>query len=475
MVNRETIEAVLSKNLERHETLAVGLNRRGRADCAYFYTLNAREQLLQVRSALQAAAGAAPGSFSAFPGMVHPYYGCPVKEDVDKDLVIRLQEDEEKYTLTFLPIAAVEYRRSFGSKIEPFLVTGKPVYTLLIEKRDGRLCLPGRAPRRDFKVVWWFNKLCRRNVMARRFFISLFQEIGKTRYIFRDIARTLQEDEFILPPLTYQELLTFHTPRDLIRHYSQIDLGIDFNKIDLNAAYFLVRLAEQISKKDWGKLREVSPQWIVRHIRPRDLYEGVSAARFVGAYYSNKLGTPLTLDTIGSMAEDYASLCRELGQETRLSFNSAARLRREHDQLVLRRNLAANAEEFERPLVPENSRFSPLEALRAEGFEYITDTRRLFEEGVRMHNCVFSYRRKIREDRCAILHWNGMDIGPYTIEVTDNGRRFQIEQMQTRFNNGYSIYDYWIVQDHLLQLGRLSNRTLEAEVQDVFGGMVEFE
>ena len=471
---RETVEELLSKDLERHETLAVGLNRRGRENCVYYYKLSGRDQLLQVRSALQEAAAAAAPVFSGFPGMKHPYYCRPRKDDVDRDLVIRLQEDEVMLTLTFLPITEVEYRKSFQGKIEPFVITGKPVYTLLIQKGSGELYAGGRTSKQDFKICWWFNKLCMRNDTVRRFFVNLFQEMGKTGYIFKDLARTLRDDSYILPPLSYSELLELHTPKDLVRHFSQLDLGIDYNKMDINAAYYLVRLAEQISEKDRGKLREIPPEWILKNIGLRDLYTDVSVGRFVGLYYQEKLGDVRTRVEVARTAADYVALCQETRQEIRIGFNSVARLCREHDQLALLRNMAVNAAEFEKPLVPENSRFSLLKELEWDGFEYITETKRLFEEGVRMHNCVYSYRWKVREDRCAILHWNGMDIGPYTIEISDDGHRFRIEQMQTRFNRGYSIYDRQILDDHLRQINRMRNQQLETEVQNVFGGIVEF-
>ena len=62
-------------------------------------------------------------------------------------------------------------------------------------------------------------------------------------------------------------------------------------------------------------------------------------------------------------------------------------------------------------------------------FEWITSRKRLYAEGNRQHNCVYSYRERIRRDELAILHWDNGEI-QYTIEVrVGNLGFFEIAQM----------------------------------------------
>ena len=67
-------------------------------------------------------------------------------------------------------------------------------------------------------------------------------------------------------------------------------------------------------------------------------------------------------------------------------------------------------------------------------FERIKDVRRLFQEGEQQHNCVFSRRFMIREDRATVYHW-GYNEKNYTIQFgIDEYDLFYIQKIKGRFN-----------------------------------------
>ncbi len=81
-----------------------------------------------------------------------------------------------------------------------------------------------------------------------------------------------------------------------------------------------------------------------------------------------------------------------------------------------------------------NSRFEALRELLPPEFEWINTTDRLYEEGEKQHNCVFSYRSRIVDDECAVYHWE-TEGREYTIEFTVSSRGvFRVKQMMQKYN-----------------------------------------
>lgn len=65
--------------------------------------------------------------------------------------------------------------------------------------------------------------------------------------------------------------------------------------------------------------------------------------------------------------------------------------------------------------------------------EFITNTKRLYLEGLKQSNCVYSYIRKIENGSCIILSYEEKG-HIFTIEVIINENKFYVAQCLGRFN-----------------------------------------
>ena len=133
-------------------------------------------------------------------------------------------------------------------------------------------------------------------------------------------------------------------------------------------------------------------------------------------------------------------MCAEAGEKYRIGFKLPA-LIRAHDELAVRLRSNVDEKELSLPLVCVPSKFDRLakkiEKSGAVGFERITTTERLFEEGVYQHNCVFSRRDLVRSDVVSIYHWDHKGKS-YTLQFAKDGKDFWLTEIKARFNEGVS-------------------------------------
>ena len=65
--------------------------------------------------------------------------------------------------------------------------------------------------------------------------------------------------------------------------------------------------------------------------------------------------------------------------------------------------------------------------------EFITNQRRLYIEGLKQSNCVYTYLSMIEDDECIILSYEENEY-IFTIEVIINKNKFRVAQCLGRFN-----------------------------------------
>ncbi len=375
---------------------------------------------------------------------------------------VLFRETDGHWTALFHKITEVHYHRTRGNKIAASLITDVNPYVILSD-RDGDFCGFWRKIKTRKRVPYnerpglsyWMNKAMLTNKRFRGFAADFFFSAAaeEERYILKDVARTIMNCGCFLPPISFEELVEFRTPAELVRSFQEDDteLSVDFNKVDLNVGYVMVSLAARVDRRDWKIISRFDVQAVTPYITLKTFYDGFSAEEFVKRFYAKKLASTEYEDDAFIYAGDYVEMCIAAGDKFRIGYSLNA-LIRAHDDLVLRIRMETDKEELSRPLLAVPSKFDELERAIKDGgsdeFERIRTTERLLEEGERQHNCVFSRREQVRRDAASIYHWKhgGED---YTVQfiITEKGA-YCVNEVRARFNRP-------ITEEHLNDLKKL--------------------
>ncbi len=364
----------------------------------------------------------------------------------EREFCARYSEDESGWRIELYLIRGISYHKSYGGHIGASLILSR--YPLLTLAETAPLLFGYWtsfliADRPTNRFSYHVNVSLSQSSAFREFTASFFSLVGEKerQYILKDLGRAIKQFGCFLPPVELPDLLAFHNPADLVRHYMPADtnLKLNYNKLDLNSAFIISMLAPVVRADD---LRRLDPSVSAAAISKRIIYDKFdsedSVIEFIASYYSirEQSVAPSNCQAMKAFAWEYARLALETDTPVRLDF-SCNRLLKEHDRLAEKSRSEAEERERHLPLVAVPSVYDALEEglLAADpAFERIRDTQRLAEEGESQHNCVFSYRKSIRSDKTAIFHWDH-EGGSYTLEFSiENNGPYVLRQIKDRYN-----------------------------------------
>lgn len=392
-------------------------------------------------------------------------------ESKDNDNTERFQcvqfiENSEGWTAVFSKVVGVKYRKSYRGKVVATLQLSAYPFVVLSDQFSDfygfwrRLRSRKRiAPDGSDGFSYWMNKTLYTNERFRAFAVDFFLTFAEAdrRYILKDVGRAIAGGKCFLLPISYASLIECRTPAEVIHRIPAVktDFHADYNKVDLNAGYIMQLLAPEIDEKDWKLLLKLDAKTVAETVSLKMFYDGVSAKTFVAAYYAVKFDDTGCFREMQHFVEDHLEMYEELGIKIklRLTFD---RFMREHDTLAARLRSAASAKELKLPLLKVPSRFDDFEAaIQKHGtkeLERICTTERLMREGEDQHNCVFSRRGLVRQDRVSIYHWqhNGKS---YTIQFSmDTDGRIRVDEVRARFNQSITTEDLVFLNQMLLEI-----------------------
>ena len=361
-----------------------------------------------------------------------------------------LQTEIQGYAITGL-ILANTYGK-IGLKLK---LSERSVFTILMV--GGNIIWKnGRGMYNHFDFNWWLNRLLRENERFRLMLMDIFDEFAETHnwLAVKDVVRTIKQDHFFLPNMSFEQLEYCHTPDELIRYVCGRDSDICFNNWNLNAAYYAKKISEHIKIEDEGMLFQIPQDKLLRWIGKRDLFDGPHLDDFAAHYYADKLDGDE--ERIRMVARDYARMSIQNGEKISLRKNSINGLEEEHDRYIELMMDKEQKEEFSKPLIADNTRFAKLREMLPEEFVWIDNTRTLYSEGKKQRNCVYSYKDRIRRDECTIYHWSHEN-KEYTIEFVrstfrDSNRgagHYQIAQMLQSCNQNADPQDREMVESYI--------------------------
>lgn len=302
----------------------------------------------------------------------------------------------------------------------------------------------GRSFEEDHKkegFSYSLNKILLENKSFRDFTVDFFNQVAaiERKYILKDVAKAIEKCGFFLPEISYEKLLSYRNPAELIHSFSSEcdDLNINFNKTDINTGYLITKFAAEIDKKDWHYLSQLEPNEIIKTITPDTLREGITTEQFVKKHLMNRTTVGGADIMVLGCVDDYIKLCNVMNVPFRINYDRNG-IVRAHDDLSIRHRREANKQVLEKPLLKVPSQFDELEKAicktGAVGFERICSMERLLEEGEYQHNCVFSRHDLVQKDVASIYRWdhNGES---YTIQIEKNKNGYYfIREIRARFN-----------------------------------------
>lgn len=393
------------------------------------------------------------------------------EDDLEIPQCVSFRESEGNWYAYFHKITGVHYHRTYGNKVAATLQIDAYPFVMLSDRDNEfygfwqKMRTRKRVPYNDRDgLSYWMNKALKTNERFRAFAVDFFFAVAETEhlYILKDVARTISNCGCFLPPVSFQNLLKFRTPAELIHSLQreQTNLNVDFNKVDINVGYIMTMLAPEVDRRDWKLISKFDAKKIADTISLKLFYDGFTAEEFVRWYYRKKLEGEDFESEIKMYSEDYVAMCLEAGEKFRLNYGLDA-LIRAHDELSIKNRMKANKEEIEKPLLVVPSKFDDLEtAIKNTGsteFERICTTERLLREGEYQHNCVFSRRGLVRRDRASIYRWNHKG-DSYTIQfIKDRRGRYSVDEVRARFNNS-------ITTEHLRDLKQVLSGICDVDI-----------
>lgn len=275
-----------------------------------------------------------------------------------------------------------------------------------------------------------------------QFFDTLSATTGNM--LIKDVIKDIMEcgDSFI-SPISYADTVKYHNRAEYFTGTYK-NAGIikwNYNKHNINLSYMVLKSLDKVAIEDYGILQNTSDnmlRYIKKNQHGRNKLSN-TIIEFLSGFYAEK----------GAEAEDYAEdyirMCVNEHKDVVLHY-SAKRMIDEHDHFMDNRTRKSYNKQVKPFKVPKNSKFNKLRDILPEGFEWVKTKKRLIDESIMMHHCVWSYYDKIGRDACAIysfLDKQGMfdckgkgEVKRYTIEFLYDKRsnNYRINQIQTKYD-----------------------------------------
>lgn len=433
VINIQDIYNIISKHYERHSSLF--LTREAKNKDAFFYSFNCPHNARQM---IEAMNGMSQSSEMPVKSIEAKFYDKKISAYRCEDYMVKVSEHKTPnsyyISLTFYGITGVVVKKAYGKYEAKLNYNPKHLLSIYVNCRTGDLYGKG-VNNRDVLYPLSFSSYVNKLLLHSEVFKDIFKDIltlcSNGQHIMKDIIRTIDEEGYVAMPITVFDIKKHRTKDEMIRSFTGVDLPVDFNKRSLNHGYLLAELSEDIPPEQVGYMIQLDKEMAVNTVR--DIYKEVYplddfTREFIVRYYIEKLGL-LNSRENRLLIYDYIRLAKDHKLPISINFKTTNRLVREHNRLARLYNEKQMSAEQSQPLIAENTKFAELRQILPDEFEWITSTKRLFDEGNMQDNCVFSYRDKIRNDRSTVYHWSN-DGRDYTIEF---GRsfdgRYTVEQM----------------------------------------------
>ena len=303
------------------------------------------------------------------------------------------------------------------------------------------------------QLIHFYNNT---NYIGKTFIDLLLKSYILINPIFKDIYSDFMNNHQLLPTISVNKLLHYHTVKDYFKdNYKMDDFKFNPNKLGFNKTYFLLRTNRYFNESSLSIIRNnvfnLEMDCFTKKT-PKNL-----AITYATQYFWKKLdlenqelNSPLYINE--HTLNDWIHFKIQNKEKIDLNISSKQRILDEHLEYA-ERNILKNNKTIVR--IPSKSIFTELRKKLPKDFVELKTNRALISEGLKQHNCVASYARAISEDYCSIHHAeiNGT---PYTIEFRKDKNGYFCNQMLTTYDKYGEKADYQYVDDLLKKINSLN-------------------
>lgn len=258
----------------------------------------------------------------------------------------------------------------------------------------------------------------------RELFLCYFKCMKDKYPIFRDIYKDLEKgNKYIYCNLLINESINYTSYQQWIMgHYKTVlNVPKSVNKECINIAVHKALACRYVENNYQQKIYQMKIDHYVLIESQNDILK---------LYYTEKLNDVNSFDI--SIIEDYIGMAIYLRSKMNMRVKSFSKIKDEHNQMINPyMQKKAKQAKTAKMTIPKKSIFRELKL--SDNFEIIKTGKRLYEEGIFMHHCVYSYLTKVNKGKCVIAHLIYKDI-PYTLEIAYKNKKYICKQIYGKWD-----------------------------------------
>lgn len=342
------------------------------------------------------------------------------KQKEEHHLSIRSIRDKTKIDVKFNPYTKEHNIKVSKGKTSDFAEKGKTSVDFRLYS-NGELwntSTKGTVYPCSMKDLFIFQK---KNLIEYYVIYSLLCALGKTYYLFKDIASDFKLGS-AYASIPFSEFYKYNTRRELLQSYYGTSLKRN-NRESIGKGIFLCRIAKYVDTNDIQLLYNYEPP--VCHITRDKESVKKPLLNVLCNYFSEKFNVK-RIDK--DMVSDTIRLSMSQKKPIKIGFPTYKSLVSYHNDLYIQYEKRF----YDTVKIPKDSKFKKLKM--PKGCVRLKTRKQFLEEGAVNHHCVATYIEYVNMDECSI--WSLR---------TDDGKRFTIE-IRMKYSKKYPKGYYYIHQ-----------------------------
>lgn len=265
-----------------------------------------------------------------------------------------------------------------------------------------------------------------KNPFAVKFFDLVFQFYCNQNPIYKDIYRFIKSDSVMIVPLGFNEINNYHNLKEMFldKYKTAAEIKYNWNKRNPNLSYLIIKSYNYVCPDQREKLTQIV-ECPFSEVKINSYYTYTSN---VMTFLIWVLQDRCSIDDENQLQiiKDYVYMCFRTHTKVNINFKSVKKIRAAHDELTKRYS------HKDTPVIKikKDTAFKQLRKILPKEFEWIKTRKRLIEETVIQHHCVWSYADKINKDKCQIYSYVDSATGKkYTLEFVIRKGKYACVQL----------------------------------------------
>lgn len=261
------------------------------------------------------------------------------------------------------------------------------------------------------------------------FIQNYFSYLSKKHPIFRDIWKCVQVDKQCFLPLKINDIVQYHSLKEMFQANYKLANNINYgwNKRSINLSYMIIKAWNIVNSADRNKLLQIT-DWNFNDRYSSSIKNNIGI--FLFDYIVNNISNIKDANDF-NIVRDYIKMCLICKEKININFQSVKKVKEAHDKLSEKNYM------LHTPIVKisKETKFKPLRKILPPEFEWIKTRKRLINETLMQHHCVWSYADKINKDKCQIYSYIDENKKRYTLEFVIRKGKYVCVQMRGLANS----------------------------------------